>query len=237
MEQAGIPRERIVLVHDGIDAGALRARATRSPGAVRQSLGVPEGRVLVLMVGHLRSWKGQDVVLRALSAMEPAVRRRLFMAFAGPTPHSERGYQERLLRMVAELDLKTEVAFLGERTDVPDLMNAADIVLHASTIPEPFGLVVLEGLALGKSVVASRLGGPAEILSEETGHTFDPSDPKGLGAILTRLIEQPEARIAPALARARADAFPLSRTVHGIQAVYGSLLGTSAFSGPAGVVA
>jgi glycosyltransferase involved in cell wall biosynthesis len=177
------------------------------------------------MVGHIRRWKGQGVVLEALARLDEATRRKVFVVFVGPTAKSAIPYREQLLEQVAELGLSGEVSFLGERSDVAEIMNAADVVLHASTDPEPFGLVVLEGMSLGKPVVASGLGGPAEVITPGTGLTFDPHDPDALPAVMTRLVQEPElGRSLKGPALGRAAEFPISRTVAAVERVYSSLL-------------
>jgi glycosyltransferase involved in cell wall biosynthesis len=126
---------------------------------------------------------------------------------------------------VAEEGLGERVVFLGQRDDVPDIMNAADVVLNASTAPEPFGLTVVEGMAVGKAVVATRHGGPAEIITPGSGLCFAPASPEELGALLETLLEDPELRAA--LGRGgleRSAAFPVSRAVAGVESVYVELL-------------
>jgi glycosyltransferase involved in cell wall biosynthesis len=221
----GIPRARLVLTYDGIDAGRFRSGVRHSRQDVRCELRVPDGRLLILLVSHFRTWKGQDLALEALARVTPEARRQLYLVLAGPTAASAKAYRDGLVRTVSANGLASDVAFLEERSDVADLMNAADVVLHASTIPEPFGLVVLEGLTLGKPVIASRLGGPGEVIVPGAGVTFDPSDPTELAGILTRLSSQPglAATLGPKATERAAD-FPISRTVDVIQQVYSDLL-------------
>jgi glycosyltransferase involved in cell wall biosynthesis len=126
---------------------------------------------------------------------------------------------------VADGSLGDRVAFLGQRDDVPDIMSAADVVLNASTAPEPFGLVVVEGMAVGRPVVATRHGGPAEIVTPGAGLCFDPGSPEELGSLLATLLESPELRASLGKgALARAADFPVSRAVAGVERVYDELL-------------
>jgi glycosyltransferase involved in cell wall biosynthesis len=225
MERIGIPEARITQVYDGVDVERFHARVRRSPEEVRRELGVPDDALLVAMVGHIRWWKGQDLALRALASLDEATRRRLLVLFVGPTPEAERPYHDALAKLVAEHGLGDQVAFLGQRDDVPDIMNAADVVLSASTAPEPFGLVVVEGMAVGKPVVATRHGGPAEIITPGAGLCFDPASPEELGTLLESLLDSPELRSALGRGgRERAEAFPVSRAVAGVERVYTELL-------------
>jgi glycosyltransferase involved in cell wall biosynthesis len=225
MTAHGVRESSIRIIHDGVDLAAWRAKAVGGE-AVRRELGVSATQVLVAMVGHLRPWKGQDVVLSALSRMNPAARNRILLAFAGEATAAESDYERALHEAVARERLEGCVRFLGWRDDVPALMAAADVVLHASTLPEPFGLVVIEGMALGKIVVASRLGGPLETVSADAGILFDPRDPSELASILERVAENPVAfdTLRHAATR-RAKQFDIAANVQGIASVYDEVLG------------
>lgn len=223
---AGVSPDRICVVPDGIDTSRFLGRVHRPPADVRAELEVPDDALLVLMVGHLRRWKGHRVVLEALAQVEEAARRRMRVVFAGTVSPSERGYADELRALAHESKLEPFVQFLGARDDVPDLMHAADVLVHASTSPEPFGLVLLEAMVLGVPVVASALGGPLEILTPESGMTFDPAAPAELAACLERLARDPSLRRQLGEAgRARAESFRIERTIERVQAVYEALLG------------
>jgi len=225
MTRVGIPAARITQVYDGIDVERFRSRARQSPHEVRRDLGVPDDVLLVAMIGHVRWWKGQDVALRALAGLDEATRRRLFVLFVGPTSRAEQPYHDHLVKLVAEEDLRDRVAFLGQRDDVPEIMSAADVVLCASTAPEPFGLVVIEGMAVGRPVVATRHGGPAEIITPGAGLFFEPGSSEELGSLLVTLLESPELRADLGKGGLeRVDAFSVSRTVEGVERVYDELL-------------
>ena len=99
--------------------------------------------------------------------------------------------------LAARHGLTGQVHLLGSRDDVPALMNAADAIVHASVQPEPFGLVVVEAMALGKPVVASNLGGPSETVTPGTGLLFDPDDPAALAHQLQAVLDQPSLRRTP----------------------------------------
>lgn len=228
MRAAGIDPDQITLVYDGIDIENFRRQVRRPAAEVRKALKIPPDSVLVSMVGHLRSWKGQDVVLAALQALDAGTRTQLRVIFVGGVDPASSDYFAELKQLVAQDPLHECVAFLGERSDVPDLMNAADIILHASTVPEPFGLVVLEGMALCKPVIASRLGGPMEVVTPESGLLFDPAQPNQLATILERLARDESLRqsIGEA-ARKRVNAFNIRKNVTGVEKIYASLLQTS----------
>jgi glycosyltransferase involved in cell wall biosynthesis len=225
LRAGGYPESMLSKVNLGIDleafTGAVRVPAQR----VRESLGIPADRMLIVMVGNLREWKGHAGVVSALEQMSPALRRRLHVAFVGSARPDDLAHQNRLIARLAAAGASDEVSWLGGRTDVPDLLKAADVALHASTLAEPFGLVLVEALALGKPLVAARRGGPIEIVTPESGILFDPDDPSELVAALERLLESPDLRQAMgAAARLRARDFTAQRMADGMQRLWEELL-------------
>jgi glycosyltransferase involved in cell wall biosynthesis len=221
----GIPRHRLLRLYDAIDVEGFRASVARSRESVRAELGWGEGLVIAAVVGHLRAWKGQDVVIAALGAMPPNLRTQLRVVFIGGTPSDDRGYAARLRALVASSGVADQVTFLGERTDVADLLNAADVFVHAATIPEPFGLVVLEAMALGKLVIASKHGGPGEVLGPGAGLTHDPASPSELAEVLSRVVAEPSVRKDLQVGAARRVAsFGIREHVDAIQHLYDTLL-------------
>jgi glycosyltransferase involved in cell wall biosynthesis len=221
---AGFERERIRQVYDGVDLSRWTPRPGEEGARLRAEHGVGADDLLVVLVGHLRRWKGQHVALHALAALDRDVRARVRLWIVGDAPRGEEAYADELHQFVRDHGLGDAVSFLGYRSDVAQLMGAADVVLHTSTTPEPFGLVVVEALALGRAVVASRLGGPAEILESGDGVLFDPADPGELGRVLSELARSRERREELGRrARARAREFDVQRTVAGVTSVWEDL--------------
>jgi glycosyltransferase involved in cell wall biosynthesis len=223
MRAAGIPSGRVVRIHDGVDIEGLRSRVRREAAEVRAELYVPAGATLAVMVGNLRAWKGQHVVLEALGAVPLDVRRRLVVAFAGQVGVEDQAYEQRLRALAVEFP--ESVRFLGGRTDVPDLLHAAEIAVHASIIPEPFGLVVVEAMVFGTPVVAARSGGPFEILAEGGGILYQPGDAPALAGILTGLVCDPDLRRKlGSEAKVAAERFSVARTVESMERLYTGLM-------------
>lgn len=148
----------------------------------------------VLMVGRLAPWKGQDVFLRAFaSAFEGGPERALLVGAA--LFGDEERFAAELDALVDQLHVRAQVSMLGARTDVAELLADADIVVHASRVPEPFGQVVVEGMLAGAAVVATLGGGPSELLRPEVdGVLVPPGDAEALAAALVRLAGDPEER-------------------------------------------
>jgi glycosyltransferase involved in cell wall biosynthesis len=173
------------------------------------------------MVGNIREWKGQREVIAALQLLSEKIRMRLRVCFAGATASNDAAYERNLRDDIATGALGDCVRFLGSRTDVADLYAAADIALHASITPEPFGLVVPEAMALDCAVIAASSGGPTEVITPGTGLLCDPLIPQQYADALERLVcDQPLRRAIAAAGATRAAIFSVERTVEATQHVY-----------------
>jgi glycosyltransferase involved in cell wall biosynthesis len=224
----GIPEASLRVVHDGIDGPAVLARLRTPAPELRRALGLAPDALVVSLVAHLRRWKGHALALDALARLPESLRARMVLLFVGAAPKEDPGFEDELRRRAASLGVAAQVRFLGARDDVPDLMAASDVLLHASTDPEPFGLVLLEAMTLGRPVVASRPGGPSEIVAPGSGVLFDPRDPGELAHALESLALDPALRLQLGEAgRQRAAAFTVESTVRRIESIYEEVAGRS----------
>lgn len=185
---AGGKATLVRVVHNGIDAAPFDAVSDTAARALRHEVGAHEGMPLVVHVGRFHPWKGQQVLLRAL-ALEP----RAQAWIVGAPLFGEEAFAAELRALASSLGLESRVRFLGLRDDVPALLRAADIVVHSSVYPEPFGRVVVEGMLAGRPVIAADAGGVTEIMrNEETGLLVSPDEPRALAGAITRLIDDPK---------------------------------------------
>jgi glycosyltransferase involved in cell wall biosynthesis len=156
---AQLDARNVVIVRDQADP---REFSPGRAGAFRARAGIPDTAPLVGSVGRIDTWKGVDILLDAVPAMQ-AVQPALQVAIAGPTVPAKEDYAEQLEERAASMP---GVHWLGRRSDVAELLADLDVFVLPSTQPEPFGLVVIEALASGVPVVATAAGGPREILGE-----------------------------------------------------------------------
>ena len=149
-----LPRRGVVLANPVVPDAVL-------PGAVAQR---PTDRPLTVgLVGRLSPWKGQDVFLRAFAQAFPDGSERAHLV--GSAMFGEEAWEAELHRLVDELGIADRVDFRGFREDIWAEYALLDIAVHASTVPEPFGQVVLEAMAAGVPLIAADEGGPAEVVT------------------------------------------------------------------------
>ncbi len=178
------------VIYDAVDLEWLKPK--RSRGQVREELGVGSDQPLLLISGNIQEWKGQAILVEALGSIavdHPDV----VCLMAGGVHRAGEAYAAAMLERVESLGLAPRVKLLGFRDDVPDLIHAVDIVVHASVRPEPFGRVILEGMLAGKLVIATEAGGVLELIENEaTGRLVPPGDVPALAECLAASLSDPE---------------------------------------------
>lgn len=185
-----------------------------------------------LVVGHfarLQRWKGTDTFLRAsaqIVAEHPMAR---FLVVGDSLFGRETDYGQELRALAASLGLEQRVCFTGFRDDALQLMAGTDIVVHCSLEPDPFPTVVLEGMAMGKAVIASKSKGPEEsVVDGVTGRLYPPGDDQALARLLGELLGSPELRfsLGSAAAPAVREQFSANRMAAQFEDLYLSLAGS-----------
>jgi glycosyltransferase involved in cell wall biosynthesis len=174
------------------------------------------------VLGRISSWKGQDVLLRAIAGVPDVV-----AVVAGDAWPGQERHEAALRDLAAELGIGARVQFVGFVADPRPLYAAADVVVVPSTRPDPLPNAALEAAAAGCCVVASRHGGLPEIVRDgETGLLVAPGDPAALAAALGRLAA--DRALGPRLGTAAAidvsARFAPARLLAGVQALYDELL-------------
>jgi glycosyltransferase involved in cell wall biosynthesis len=179
------------------------------------------------LVATYARWKGHAIFLRAL-AMLPATLPVRGYVVGGPvytTGASQVSIEELRALSTAE-GLDGRVGFVGYVPNTADAMRALDVVVHASTEPEPFGLVIAEGMACGRAVIVSAAGGAAEIIqSGVNALTHEPGDAVGLAERIRSLVSDTtlRARVGAAAREAAERAFGRARLVGQLHSVYQTL--------------
>lgn len=218
---------RIAVVPEGIDtirfdpASVDPDRVTRARLAL--GLEAEDAGPVLLLAARLTGWKGQGVMIRALARLE-APRPRLVLAGRAQSAAEE----ARLRSLAREVGVADRVLFAGEVEDMPAAYLAADLVVAPSTLPESFGRSVAEAAAMGRPVLTSALGAPAETVAPGvTGWRVPAGAPEAWAAATEQaLAMNPEARAAMGAAgRARiVEGWSLAAAADATFAVYRRLL-------------
>jgi len=216
-----VPDAKITVIPNGI-AAPDNAQASQS-AATRRALGVEADTPLVVCAARLEAEKDIASLVSAMSEVKDALpAARCWIAGEG-------SLRPVLEQQIQRLGLGGAVQLLGFRADAPALIAAGDLFVLPS-LAEPFGLALLEAMALGRPVVATRAGGPVEIVEEgETGLLVPPSSPDDLAEALRRLLTDPgEGRRLGKNGRARfEDKFTVDRMARATLAVYQQAAGAS----------
>lgn len=214
------PADRLGLIHNGVDLAAFAVPSDRA--LVRRELGIADDTVVLVKIANLVGYKGHADLLAALARIEPGLRGRTVLLLAGRNDGSEAA-----LRQQAEsLGIAGQVRFLGLRHDVPRILAASDIGVHASHM-EGFANAVLEEMTAGLPVVATDVGGtPDAVIDGVQGVLVPAKAPEALASALSALIRDGERRRSMgAAARQRiVEEFAMPAAVDRYEALYRGLL-------------
>jgi hypothetical protein len=201
------PRRKQWLVYPGASLDAFDPAKLPAPAAARSKLGIEGGGPLVGMVGRLQRWKGMHVFIAAMAQVH-AQRPDARAVIVGAPHETEPWYADELRAQAHALGLDGVLTFAGFQSNIPGWMQAMDVFVHASDC-EPFGIVVIEAMALGKPVIAGDGGGPAEIVTDGRDGLLVPyGDERSLAqAIMRYLDDHALAARLGAAARVRAAVF------------------------------
>ena len=208
----GIPPDRITVLPNGIPAPP-----EQGPD-IRTELRVPTGVPLIGAVGRLFPEKGYDDLIRAVTLLLHRGR-DLRCVILGD---GREWHEQELRALIAQLGVGGQVMMLGRRTDVPDAIRSFDIAVLSSR-REGSPLAMLEYMAGGAPIVATRVGGVPELVHDgEHALLVGPQDPEALAAALERLLDDPAlAQRLGAAARARQRAeYDLDVVVHRLERLY-----------------
>lgn len=182
----GVRADKIAVIYNAIRVASFRRN--HSLAEAKERLGIPPSAVVVGTAAHLSRKKGHADLLRGFAAAF-RTRREVRLLFLG-----DGRLRVHLERLAGRLGIADRVAFLGFRRDVRDVMSAYDVFVLASWW-EPFGLVLLEAMALGVPCIATNAGGAPEVVAEnETALLVPPRDPEALARAMTRLVDDESLR-------------------------------------------
>lgn len=168
-----------VVIFNGVDISAFQRS---SASGLRKELGICGTEFLVGMVGRLEHWKGHKVFIDSIDQLTKAGENvRALIIGAPQASQRNKSYYNSLVNQVREHELQNVINFLGQRNDIPEVMSQLDILVLASTKPEPFGRVIIEAMAAETLVIATASGGVLDIIRDgENGMLVTAGDSSAL---------------------------------------------------------
>jgi glycosyltransferase involved in cell wall biosynthesis len=217
IRQGGLNPAKVRVVPNGVDIAAIAA--ARPGPEVRRELGLPAATPLIGLVARLDHWgKGHKELFAALAQLQGRYPCQALLVGGGRRI-------EEMRHLAGSLGLAGQVHFLGQRQDVPDLLQAMDIFILPS-YSEGVSLALLEAMAAGRPVIATAVGGTPEVVTDGvTGLLIPPQDPEALARALERMLAEPAwARQLGDQARHHVEAnFSLDRLGREINGIYEEL--------------
>ncbi|MDI6813412.1 MAG: glycosyltransferase family 4 protein [Deltaproteobacteria bacterium] len=191
-----------------------------------KQLGLPEDALLVIQVSNIINWKGQDILLEAMKTVSKNHAKSVLI-FTGGTPLGEEAYEAKLRKMAKFNGLENRVRFCGFQEEVSSFYQAADVLVHVPSYPEPFGRTVLEAMQLGKPMITSNSGGTAELVQHGvTGLLVPPGDAKALASALLSLLSDESLRqkLGTKAAKVAQERYSPQKIARKIEAIYEELI-------------
>ena len=191
----GVDPRRICVIPRGINMDAFAPEAVTSERreALRRAWGVKDGVPLVLLPARLSPIKGQALVIEAMALLSNTGSAQAVIV---GDDQGRVGYRQALMDLIAARGLRDRVFLVGPCADMPAALDLAALVVVPSKVPEGFGRVPVEAMAMGKLVLASSLGATGETVRDgETGWLLPPENPEKWAEVMARaLVLPPEER-------------------------------------------
>lgn len=212
------------LVYNGLDPSEFLP--TIEQDKIKSRIGLKDNDLVIGIVGNIKSWKGQDVAVRAMTHILVKYPNAKCLMI-GASYQDGDSYTEKIESLIKQNHLRKNIIFTGYRQDVSNYVNVLDILLHTSVLPEPFGRVMLEGMALKKPIITVNIGaGPEIVTHKRTGLVIEPNDERALAeAVISILGNRSLARKMGEAGFARLENyFKISSNTSQTEEIYHSLL-------------
>ncbi len=179
LQNYDVAESKMRLIHRCVDVEKFSPKAVTQERIIRtiKENNLPEDRPIISLIGRITRWKGQHILVEAMSMLK---NKDAYALIVG----SDQGrvkYTEELKETAKKLGVENRIKFIGESFDIPALLMVSDVVLSTAIEPEAFGRAAIEGQAMGKIVLASNIGGSLENLVDGvSGRLFKSNDAKSL---------------------------------------------------------
>lgn len=191
--------------------------------SVREKLGIKAHDRLVLLMGRINRWKGQDLLVKAAEILRTQGINGVRYLLVGSPPPNQHFFLDNLQNQINNSTVKDSFSILQFQDEIWPIWDACDIAVIPSTEPEPFGMVALEAMAASKPVIAAGHGGLTDIVIHgETGLLFSPNRAEELAASLLQLLNDEASRVTMGQAGERRykEVFNLENYVNGFESIY-----------------
>lgn len=223
----GIETSRCVVVPNSVDATRFDESDSNTPD-IRSEFGWDRSDTVFALIGRIVAWKGQDFFIQAVYEARNSDRTIRGLIVGNDDGASGKDdYFSRLKSLVIELELEDSVRFAGHRTDIPGIMKSADGVVCPSSLPEPFGRVIIESMAVGTPTIATAAGGAMDIISDaENGLLVPVKDSSALAGALLRLTPDADLprKLSAAATQTVANRYTVKRHVDRVCDIYRTVL-------------
>ena len=185
-----VDESKIRLIHRCADIERFAPKAVTTERMINKikEYRIAEDKPVLLLPGRITRWKGQHLLIEALSKMKNT---NYYCIIAGDSQGRQK-YMDYLEKLVKKYHLEGKVGFFGRYSDVPALMMVSNVILSTAIEPEAFGRIAIEGQAMGKVVVASDIGGSLDtVIDGVTGKLFKSNDAQSLADALDWALELP----------------------------------------------
>ncbi len=229
VESYGVDPQKIHVVHRGLDTSKFSPEDVTEPrkATLRQAWGVKDGQRIVLMPARLSPIKGHKLFIEAMALLTPSVGEVIGIIMGDD--QGREAYRLKLIDLILSKGLSGKVKLVDHNSDMPSAYSLADVVVVPSQVPEGFGRVPVEAMAMGVPVIASDLGATVETVEDgETGWRLPPENPQAWAAAIERalnLSSGARARMAQASQKSAREKFSRQKMIDGTLAVYEALLG------------
>ncbi len=177
-----------VVIHSFIDRNFFKP--TPALDSIKKEFGIANDEIVIADIGRITYWKGQHVLIEAMNIIKNDLPKfKVLMIGSSEKGVGSEDYYNHLQNMACKYQLQDKIIFTGNRTDIAEIMNTSDVIIHTAVKPEPQGIVIIEALLCKKLVIASDAAGSAELIKKYGGILFQPGNVSQLAEILLRLFQ------------------------------------------------
>lgn len=178
---------KIKTIHRGVDTEYFKPESVNHERVIKLSKqwGIPDEVPIIMLPARLSRWKGQKFLIESLAELP----HKNFLCIMVGVGGAHQKYLKELNKLIAQKNMEKNVKIVGATNDMPAAYMLATVVVSASTKPEAFGRVALEAAAMGRPVIATKLGGSMEtIIDGETGFLVESGNTKEMAETINKVL-------------------------------------------------